>query len=76
MIHVQALPGTPKSTLALSAIIAQAKEEAQLYRAAGVDAIAVTYGVHNQTQLEAFSPIAAFNSVDETNQISGPLTTA
>ncbi|MDM8531097.1 BtpA/SgcQ family protein [Anaerolineales bacterium HSG25] len=41
MIHVDALPGTPKSTFGLSQIIAKAKAEARLYKQAGVDILAI-----------------------------------
>lgn len=39
MIHVAALPGTPAHRLPLPAIIEQAVAEAQLYQAAGIDAL-------------------------------------
>lgn len=41
MVHVEALPGTPKSRLSLPAIIAKAREEALLYQAAGIDILAI-----------------------------------
>ena len=41
MIHVGALPGTPRSCTPLPRIIEQAVAEAQLYQTAGVDAIAL-----------------------------------
>lgn len=41
MIHVAALPGTPANTLSVAAIVALAAEEARLYRAAGVDGLAI-----------------------------------
>jgi hypothetical protein len=41
MIHVAALPGTPRHELGPAAILEQAVAEARLYRAAGVDAIAI-----------------------------------
>jgi len=41
MIHVDALPGTPKSSLRLPEIIAKAKAEAVMYRDAGIDMLAI-----------------------------------
>ncbi|MDM8527359.1 BtpA/SgcQ family protein [Anaerolineales bacterium HSG24] len=41
MIHVDALPGTPKSKFGLPEIIARAKAEALLYKQAGVDMLAI-----------------------------------
>ncbi len=41
MIHVDPLPGTPKSYSRMPEIIAKAKAEAKLYREAGVDVIAI-----------------------------------
>jgi len=41
MIHVQALPGTPRSALRVSDICRQAVKEAALYEKAGIDAIAI-----------------------------------
>ncbi len=41
MIHVAALPGTPDYRGDMSAIIAQAREEALIYLAAGIDALAI-----------------------------------
>lgn len=41
MIHVQALPGTPRSALSVADICRQAVKEAALYDKAGVDAIAI-----------------------------------
>src|SRR5579871_1387297 len=41
MIHVQALPGTPANRLTLDKIIAAAVNEARIYRAAGVDGVAL-----------------------------------
>src|SRR3989338_2319416 len=41
MIHVAALPGTPANTLSVSQIIDLAVREARLYRAEGVDGIAI-----------------------------------
>ncbi len=41
MIHVQALPGTPNYKGDVKAIISKAIEEAKLYKAAGVDSIAI-----------------------------------
>jgi len=39
MIHVDALPGTPKFGGSVSAIINKAKQEAKIYQKAGIDAI-------------------------------------
>jgi len=41
MIHVDALPGTPKNTRPLADIIAKAKEEALQYQSAGLDMLAI-----------------------------------
>lgn len=41
MIHVGALPGTPANMLSVGEIIAQAAREAAIYRACGVDGIAI-----------------------------------
>ena len=41
MIHVAALPGTPKSSLSMSNIIEQALEESQVYLDAGFDALMI-----------------------------------
>ncbi len=41
MIHVDALPGTPKSSHSLTDIIAKAKAEAVMYRDAGIDMLAI-----------------------------------
>lgn len=41
VIHVGALPGTPKFSGSVSNIIARAKAEAKIYREAGIDAIAI-----------------------------------
>ena len=41
MIHVKALPGTPKHSLDSSHIIAQALKEAQVYKKAGIDSIMI-----------------------------------
>jgi membrane complex biogenesis BtpA family protein len=41
VIHVKALPGTPKSTLSSSQIIAEAIQEAQIYKNAGIDALII-----------------------------------
>ncbi|MCK5474961.1 MAG: BtpA/SgcQ family protein [Candidatus Pacebacteria bacterium] len=39
MIHVDALPGTPKSKDNVEAIIEKAKKEAEIYKKAGIDAV-------------------------------------
>jgi membrane complex biogenesis BtpA family protein len=41
VIHVDALPGTPKFSGSISNIITKAKAEAQIYQDAGIDAIAI-----------------------------------
>lgn len=41
MIHVEALPGTPKSNHSMGEIIAQAKAEAIVYKNAGIDMLAI-----------------------------------
>lgn len=41
MIHVAALPGTPRNQLAPEAILAQATQEAETYQRAGIDAIMI-----------------------------------
>ncbi len=41
MIHVQALPGTPQNRLSPQQIVAQAVREAEIYREAGIDALAI-----------------------------------
>lgn len=41
MIHVDALPGTPKSNKKVADIIAKATEEAVIYQTAGVDMLAI-----------------------------------
>ncbi|MFQ5805841.1 MAG: BtpA/SgcQ family protein [Phycisphaerae bacterium] len=41
MIHVGALPGTPRNSEPLAAIIARAREEAETYTQAGVDALII-----------------------------------
>ncbi|XP_071424022.1 uncharacterized protein F13E9.13, mitochondrial-like isoform X6 [Pithys albifrons albifrons] len=41
MVHVAALPGTPRSSLPLTQIIDQACQEAEVYRDAGVDGLII-----------------------------------
>lgn len=41
VIHVGALPGTPRSSQTVSELIATAKEEARLYREGGVDGVII-----------------------------------
>lgn len=41
MIHVQALPGTPKYQNSIQAIIDHAIEEVEIYKKAGIDALAI-----------------------------------
>lgn len=41
MIHVGALAGTPAGTLGISELVAQARDEAKLYRSCGIDGIMI-----------------------------------
>ena len=41
VIHVGALPGTPRSSQTISELVASAKHEAQLYRECGVDGVMI-----------------------------------
>ena len=41
VIHVGALPGTPRSTQTISELTATARREAQLYRESGVDGVMI-----------------------------------
>jgi|SRR5215213_4148712 len=41
VIHVGALPGTPRSSQSISELVASAREEAKLYRECGVDGVIV-----------------------------------
>ena len=41
VIHVGALPGTPRASQTVSELVAMAKQEARLYRQAGVDGVIV-----------------------------------
>ena len=41
VIHVGALPGTPRNTQTIAELIAAARHEARLYRETGVDAVAI-----------------------------------
>jgi len=41
MIHVAALPGTPRNAMSLPEIMAKAKDDALIYREAGIDALAI-----------------------------------
>jgi uncharacterized protein len=41
MIHIEALPGTPKFAGSMPGIIAKAKTEAKIYQTAGIDALVV-----------------------------------
>ncbi len=41
VVHVGALPGTPRSSQTVSQLVASSKEEARLYREGGVDALMV-----------------------------------
>lgn len=41
VIHAGALPGTPRSTQTVAELVGTAKREAQLYREAGVDGVAI-----------------------------------
>jgi uncharacterized protein len=52
VIHVQALPGTPSSSLDVSAIVAQAVDDARLYRDAGFDGLLIE-NTHDRPYLRA-----------------------
>lgn len=52
VIHVGALPGTPRSSQSVSALVASAKEEARLYREAGVDGVIIE-NMHDVPYLRA-----------------------
>src|SRR6266853_953502 len=41
VIHVGALPGTPRSTQTIAELVTSAKAEARLYREAGVDGVMI-----------------------------------
>lgn len=41
MVHLQALPGTPRSALSSAEIVARAEQEAEVYRAAGISTVMV-----------------------------------
>jgi predicted TIM-barrel enzyme len=41
MIHVGALPGTPKSSMTVPQLVELAVKEANIYKEAGIDAIAI-----------------------------------
>ncbi len=41
VIHVGALPGTPRNTQSMAELVASARREAKLYREAGVDGVAI-----------------------------------
>ena len=41
VIHVGALPGTPRSTQSVSELVGTAKEEAKIYRECGVDGVII-----------------------------------
>ena len=52
MIHVQALPGTPRCGLAVEAIVEQAVAEAEVYRAAGFTALMIE-NMHDRPYLKS-----------------------
>src|SRR5512141_3493605 len=41
VVHVGALPGTPRNTMSVSELVNSAKREARLYREAGVDGVMI-----------------------------------
>jgi len=41
VIHVGALPGTPRSSLAVAELVVSAREEAKTYRECGVDGVII-----------------------------------
>ncbi len=41
MIHIDALPGTPKSKNNMKEIITKARKEAEIYKEAGIDAVMI-----------------------------------
>ena len=51
MIHVAALPGTPCEELPISKIVDRAREEAAIYRKAGVDAVMIE-NMHDRPYLK------------------------
>lgn len=51
MIHVGALPGTPLSALPLAELIKLAREEAQIYRDSGIDAVMIE-NMHDRPYLK------------------------
>ena len=51
MIHVAALPGTPRGVLSVSGVIDRAREEALIYREAGVDAVMIE-NMHDRPYLK------------------------
>lgn len=57
---MQALQVDKKSTL----MVGDTSHDLEMARAAGVDALAVTYGAHDETGLRARSPLGCFPSVD------------
>lgn len=57
---MQALQVDKKSTL----MVGDTSHDLEMARAAGVDALAVTYGAHDETGLRACSPLGCFPTVD------------
>ena len=41
MIHVGALPGTPRGSKSVAELVSEAKEEARVYRECGVDGVII-----------------------------------
>lgn len=52
MIHVGALPGTPLNALPLTELVSQAREEAEIYRDSGIDAIMIE-NMHDRPYLKS-----------------------
>ncbi len=58
------LKASPEQTL----MIGDTSHDLEMARAAGVDALAVTYGAHPETGLRACAPLECFSSVKELNE--------
>jgi membrane complex biogenesis BtpA family protein len=77
MIHVQALPGTPAYEGSMSAIVEQARKEARLYQALGVDGI-ILENMHdtpylNRTVGHEISTAMAVVASAARSEFSGPM---
>ena len=49
VIHVGALPGTPRSSQAVSELVESARDEARIYRECGVDGVIISLAAHGYT---------------------------